>query len=42
MKGKVNFSGRSLSTIAKSLAANRKAVEGTQKVGQQKQIKVNK
>lgn len=37
MKGTVNFSGRSLKSIAKHLAANRKAVEGTQKVGQQKQ-----
>lgn len=39
MKGTVAFSGRSLKSIAKNLANNRKALEGTQKVGQPKQIK---
>lgn len=39
MKGTVSLSGRSQKVLAKNLAANRKAIEGSQKIGQQKQIK---
>lgn len=39
MKGTINFSGRSQKALAQNLAANRKAIEGTQKVGQKKQVK---
>ena len=39
MKSTINFSGRSQKVLAKNLAANRKAIEGTQKLGQKKQMK---